>query len=411
MRIKNRGEANFYNYYDSLTTDNPILQDFLYTETPNGFNIYSAKIDFTRAFSKSRKLELGAKASQVASDNDSRFYFNNSEVPVLDQRRTNHFVYDENIFAAYINWSSKVGDKFSVQAGLRAEQTISEGESKTTGQVTKRNYLDLFPSLFVKQSVSEDYEINYSYSRRIQRPNYGFLNPFLSYRDPYTYWQGNPYLRPQYTHAFGIVQTYKKNYSLNLSYQLNQDVIAELPAIDPESATTIYTIGNVDDSQNLSLTAVVPVKIMKNWDTNNTLIVSYNEYSTMVDQQLIVNDQVFYMLQSNHNIILPLDLKMEVNGVYQGPGVYALYKVDPRWWVNVGLKKSFLDVSLNANDIFKSQRLIIAANVGEGNVNDFNQYFRNRNVGLTLRYNFSKGEKFDPKRRNNSLEELNRAGN
>jgi hypothetical protein len=413
VRITNRGEADFYNYYDSLTTDQPVLQDFLYTSTPNEFDIYAAKIDFTKPFAKGKKLEVGAKASRVISDNDSRFYFNNSEVPVLDISRTNHFIYEENIYAGYINLNSKLGENFSVQAGVRAEQTQSEGESLTTEQVTKRSYLNLFPSLFVQQKVNDDYEINYSYSRRIQRPNYGQLNPFFAYRDPYTYWQGNPYLRPQYTHAFGITQTYKKNYSLVLNYQLNQDVIAELPAIDAESRTTIYYIGNVDDSKNLSLTAIAPVKITKNWDSNNTLLVSYSEFSMVVDQQQVINDQVFYMLQSNHNIILPLDLKMEINGTYQGPGVYALYRVEPRWWVNAGLKKSFLDekleLSINANDIFKSQRLIIAANVGEGNVSDFDQYFRNRNIGLTLRYKFSKGAKLEERRRNN-LEELNRTG-
>lgn len=414
VRISNDGESNFYNYYDLLATDQPVTRDFLYTSTPNHFDIYFAKIDFTKAYEGGRKLELGAKASRVVSDNDSRFYFNNSEVPVLDLRRTNHFIYDENIFAAYINWSSKIGEKFTLQAGLRAEQTQSKGESKTTGEVTERDYLNLFPSIFVKQQVTDDYEINYSYSRRLQRPNYGQLNPFFSYRDPYTYWQGNPYLRPQYTHAFGITQLYKQNYSLILNYQLTKDVIVELPAIVPDSATIIYYIGNSDDSENLSLTAVVPFKIMKNWDTNNTVLVYYNKYSTLVDKEQVITDQVSYMLQSNHNIILPLSLRMEIIATYNGPAVYALYIVEPRWWVNVGFKKSFmdekLDISLNINDIFKSQRLIIAASVGEGNVNDFDQYFRNRNVGLTLRYNFSKGAKIDERRRN-SLDELNRTGN
>lgn len=414
VRISNDGESNFYNYYDSLASSRPVTRDFLYTSTPNHFDIYSAKIDFTKAFEGGRKLELGAKASRVLTDNDSRFYFNNSEAPVLDLKRTNHFIYDETIYAAYINWSSKLGEKFSLQAGLRAEQTKSEGESKTTGQLTKRDYLSLFPSIFVTQKVTDDYELNYSYSRRLQRPNYGQLNPFFAYRDPYTYWQGNPYLRPQYTHAFSITQLYKKNYSLVLNYQLTNDVIVELPSIVPESSTTIYYIGNADKSENIGLTAVVPIKITKNWETSNTIIVYYDKYQTQVNKELVVNEQASYILQSNHTVLLPLDLRMEVNASYNASEVYALYIVEPLWRVNIGFKKSFmddkLDISLNANDIFKSQRLIIAAKVGEGNVNDFNQYFRNRNVGLTLRYNFSKGQKLE-ERRNSSLEELRRTGN
>lgn len=198
-----------------------------------------------------------------------------------------------------------------------------------------------------------------------------------------------------------------------LNYQRVKDVISELPILVEETATTIYTTGNVDDAQNISLTAIAPFTIMKNWDTNNTLVLSYNEYRMMANNELIVNDQVFYMVQSNHNILLPLNLKMEVNAVYRGPAASSLYRIAPMWWVHAAFKKSFmderLDLSLNFNDIFKTYRLVFTTDIS-GNVNDFDQYFRNRTVGLTLRYNFSKGEKFDAKRRNNSLDELNRTG-
>ncbi|MFB9861995.1 TonB-dependent receptor domain-containing protein [Rufibacter immobilis] len=410
VKITNRGYANFYNYRSPIGSPAPPAQDFLYTNTPSDFNIFSMKVDYSRPYSKTNKLELGLKASRVRSDNDSRFYFNNHEGLVPDPSRSNHFLYDENIYAAYANWNSKVSERYTIQTGLRAEYTQSTGESLTTGQVTPRDYLSLFPSIFVQQKVSENYQVNYSYSRRLQRPNYGNLNPFISYRDPYTYWQGNPYLRPQFTHAFGVTQTFRKDYSLELNYQIVKDVIAEVPLVNVEDTLTVYTIGNVDKGYNLSLTANVPVKVMKNWDTQNTLLVSYNKYNLLLNQQQQTNDRVFYMLQSNHNILLPLKLKMEINFAYRGPGAYSLYEVDSQWWLNVGFKRSFLedklDVSLNANDIFKSQRVKVST-IGE-NVNAFDQYFRTRNVGVTLRYNFSKGQKFDPKRQNTSLDEVNR---
>ncbi|MEJ8756863.1 TonB dependent receptor [Pontibacter sp. H259] len=413
VRITNRGEANFYNYYDTLNNDSPIRQDFLYTETPNGFDIYSGKVDFTKPFVSGAKMEMGIKASKVTSDNDSRFYFNNGDAPVLDLRRSNHFIYDETILAGYMNWNQKLGDKVAVQAGLRAEQTISEGELRTTGEVNDRSYLNFFPSLFVQQKVTDNYDINYNYSRRLNRPNYGQLNPFFAYRDPYTYWLGNPGLRAQYTHSIGITQVFKKTYNLVLNYQLTKDVISEIPIILTEDTTTVYTIGNADDSKSLSLTAITPVRIMKNWDTNNTFLVSYNKYNTLVNESPVINERMFFMLQSNHNIALPHKFKLEMNGTYQSKGAHALYVVEPRWWVNMGLKRSFLndklDVALNMNDVFKSQRLKLATIVSEGNVNDFDQYFRQRNIGLTLRYKFSKGQKVEENKRNN-LEEVNRTG-
>ena len=411
VKIKNRGESNFYNFYEDLTSDEPVRRDLLYTETPNGFDIYSGKVDYAKAFNASSKLEIGAKASRVISDNDSRFYFNNEDGLVLDPNRTNHFLYDEDILAAYVNFNTKLSEEFNVQAGLRAEHTSSTGESLTTGEINERDYLNLFPSLFVQQEVTENYGINYSYSRRIQRPNYGSLNPFISYRDPYTYVQGNPELRPQFTHSIGITQLYKKTYSLALNYQLVKDVISELPILVEETATTIYTTGNVDDAQNFSATAIAPLKIMKNWDTNNTFILSYNEYNMFVDNMQLQNDQVFYMFQTNHNILLPYNFKMEISGVYRSPQASGLYLIDTMWWIDAGLKRSFLEdkleVSFNVNDIFGSYRLKFSTDIGD-NINDFDQDFRTQYLNFGVRYNFSSGLKFQMKNRSTGPEEVNR---
>ncbi|RNI26460.1 outer membrane beta-barrel family protein [Rufibacter latericius] len=410
VKITNRGYANFYNKFVDLTGTTADSLDYLYTDTPNGYNIYAGKVDYSHPYAKGKKFEVGLKASRVEADNDSRFFFNNAEALELDLRRTNHFLYDENIYAGYVNWSSKFGERYTVQAGLRAEHTMSTGESVTTGQKTNREYLSLFPSLFVQQKMSENYQVNYSYSRRLQRPNYGNLNPFLAYRDPYTYWQGNPFLRPQYTHAIGVTQTYKKDYSLALNYQIIKDNMAELALLDVQRLTTVYTIGNVDDAYNLSANLNVPVKIMKNWDTQNSMLVSYNKYKVVLNQEMATNDQVHYQIQSTNNILLPRSVKLEVNTGYRGPAAYGIYRVASQWWFNVGVKKSFLDdklaLSVNVNDIFKGMRVKIST-VGR-NVHEFDQYFRARSVGINLRYNFSRGEKFDPKRQNNNLEELNR---
>ncbi len=410
VQISNSSTARFLNAYQDLQPGVDPSVEILSNENPSGYDIYAAKVDFVKPFLKDGKFETGAKMSRVISQNDLRFYFNEGPEAQPDPRRSDKFTYHENIYAAYVNGRKKLSKQFDVQAGLRAELTDGLGESRSVGNPSKRNYLDWFPSIFVQQTVTENYGLNYNYSRRIQRPNYGNLNPFIFYRDPYTWFEGNPGLRPQYTHAFGLTQTFKKNYSLALNYQLHTDVISELPRLLPPNSTIYYT-GNVEDSRNLSLTGSAPVKIRKNWDTNNTVLVSYNDFRTVVDNEAINNNRVFYMLQTNHNLLLPHDLKLEINLAYRGPGAYGLYMIDTQWWLNLGVKKSFLenklDVSLNATDIFKGQRLKFATRLG-GNINDFNQYFLNRAISLTVRYNFSRGTKFDSKRRNSGLDELNR---
>ncbi|SKB63699.1 TonB-dependent receptor [Daejeonella lutea] len=409
VSIANRGASWTSNYFTNLLVPEPVITEFLYSDTPNDFDIYSGKIDYTRALSKSAKFETGGRISSVVTAADSKFYFNNGGL-TPDPKRSNEFNYRENIYAAYINFQGTLSPKLNVQAGLRAEQTDSRGESPTTGQVTDRSYLNLFPSVFLQHKVTPNYDINYSYSRRLQRPNYGNLNPFIFYRDPYTYIEGNPYLRPQYAHSLSVTQVFKKTYNLVLSYQLTNDIISELLRIDPTTNTTIYYNGNVNTGHDVSLSGNGPIKIAKNWDTSNTLYFAYTDLNLENGNGPQRNRQFTYMAQSNHTVGLLKDIRMELNLLYRGPGVSGLYRVKAMNRVDLGFKKSFLnkklDLSVNAPDIFKSYRLRFDSTIN-GNINNFDQYFRSRTIGASLRYNFSKGQKVDI-RKSSAVEEVNR---
>jgi len=237
-RIRNRGRSDFNNYFTDLESGAK-TSDILYNDITGGFDIYSGKVDLALPLAhKKVKLETGVKASRVLSSNAGRFYDNNGPEPVLDSTRTNLFDYAENIYAAYANANWKASDNWTLQGGLRAERTASVGTSITEHDVTKRDFTDLFPSVFVQQRVSDNYQINYGYSRRINRPDYGNLNPARIYRDPYTWYRGNPFLRPDYTHDFTLAQTVKKIYHVTLEYQAIRDMIAEVPVRDVANATT-----------------------------------------------------------------------------------------------------------------------------------------------------------------------------
>ncbi len=408
VNIRNTRESNLFNYFTDLNT-NAKTTDVLYTYVPAGYDIWSGKIDFVKPLNKSHKLEMGAKFSDVVSDNDSRFYFNNGSL-VPDMNRTNYFNYRENIYAGYLNWNGKLSKKLSAQAGLRAEQTEGVGTSYTTGQVNKRDYLDLFPSVFLQHKVSENYGVNYSYSRRITRPNYGNLNPFRAYRDPYTWYEGNTGLKPQYSHIVSVAQSIKKIYILTTTYQLNKDVMAEIPILDVNTGTTVYTTGNVDDAYSVSMSLLAPVRIMKKWESQNTVLLNYSEFNMSSNLGKVENKQLFFMVQSNQTILLPKDFRVELNLLYRGPAASGLYHMAAMNRVDMAVRKSFLkkkfDVTVNVNDIFKGFRYYWTTNIN-GNKNDFDQYFRWRSVGLSLRYNFSKGQKVNIKQRT-AIEEAGR---
>jgi hypothetical protein len=245
----------------------------------------------------------------------------------------------------------------------------------------------------------------------LSRPNYGQLNPFRAYRDPYTWYEGNTALRPQYTNSFSITQVFRKVYTLAMNFQKYKDAFAEIPILHVADTTTVYTYGNVSKGLNVGITAAAPLKFMKKWDSQNSLVVSYNKYETETNLGNVVNDQLFVMLQSNHTILLPRDFRMELNILLRGPAASGLYHMAPMHRIDVAFKKSLfkkkLDLTANVFDVFKTFRYYWTTDIG-GQVNEFDQYFRIRAVGISLRYNFSKGQKVEQKRKSNTPEEVNR---
>ncbi|WP_181306463.1 outer membrane beta-barrel protein [Rufibacter sp. XAAS-G3-1] len=413
VQIKDQDNSRFLNTFAYPNSTKPALVQNLGSDNPTKYHIYSAKADYTKKFLNKSKLEAGVKTSYVTSDNQLKFFFLEGSNQVNDPTRSNHFIYQENIYAGYVNYTMNLGTTWSVQTGLRAEHTVSEGYSKTLDQTTPREYLNFFPSVFVQQKVSDNYQLTYNYSRRINRPNYGSLNPFIFYLDPLTWAQGNPYLRPQYSNSFQVTQTFKNTYILTLGYSKTTDFIAEIPEQNTENNTSVFGPRNVDDFDSYFGTLVAPVKISNKWDINNNLTLGYQAYSISIRDKVQENKQFYYMLNSNHTVQLPRKFKMELNAGYQGPNAYGLYKIEQNWWLDAAVKRSFLndqlEASLAVTDIFRTRKVVGAANI-DGNINAFDQYFGAQSVRLNLRYRFNKGQKFEMQRRNTTLEESNRAG-
>ncbi|NND33869.1 MAG: TonB-dependent receptor, partial [Saprospiraceae bacterium] len=163
--------------------------------TPTDIDIYTAKVDFETKLFKGN-LALGAKTSWVTTDNtfDNFDIIEGEYIKNLD--RSNNFVYQENVNAAYSSWQKKLGDKFNLMLGLRMEHTHSMGDltssQNNNDQVVERDYLDVFPSGGITYQANDNNSIRINYSRRIDRPNYQDLNPFEFKLDELTFQRGNP---------------------------------------------------------------------------------------------------------------------------------------------------------------------------------------------------------------------------
>lgn len=410
VRLSEENISTFSNLY---YIDNSEEEEELTSITNSGYNIYSARADLSLPLSETTKLELGVKGSQVKSRSELDFFTEKEGIQIPDPSRSDQFTYEEEIYAGYMEFSHRFDRTWTLQAGLRAEQTMAQGMSIAMDQTLERNYLNLFPNVMLEQNVSDDYIVNYAYSRRINRPDYERLNPFIFYLDPYTYVEGNPELRPAFTNSFQLTQTFMNKYTLLLKYEHTKDDIGEVPLQNPETQETVFAIRNLDNFRNYSATIVAPVEISSSWNMNNNLVMARHKYSSIINGQNLENKGFFVMAQSNHQVKLPQNISLEINSTYRGPIAAGFYQIEDQWWVDAGLKRAFLkdklDVTLNFVDVFRSRTLEGSSNI-HGNTTAVDQYMGYQSVNLTLRYKFNQGAKVEAKNRQADLEELNRAG-
>lgn len=387
-------------YTDQILT----LNDMFYT-------IFTAKVDWTKVLKGGKTLESGLKGSWVESDNDLNLSRAVNEGPFEPDPNSNQFIYSENVLAAYASLKGSFNEKLSYQAGLRGEYSDIVGNSVTLEEVNKQNYFDLFPSAFLQHKVSDKYQIVYNANRRITRPNYRLLNPFVYYIDPLTSEQGNPNLKPQYSTNFEMNHVVNGAYQFTLGYSVTEDAFMQIFVQDQEARTTTTYTDNFEQTRNANFRAIVPVEIKKWWATSNMLQVNYNQFQSQIGEDYLDVEQVSYMVRTQQNFTLPKGFKLELMAMYLGPQIWGQGEIGGFGWVDAGVTKSVmkdkLSISVNGTDLFRTQ--VINAKVQFADIDtSFRQYRSNQGVRFTLRYNFAKGESFRVKSNSGSSEERNR---
>ncbi len=412
VRLQKESESQFRNQY-LYSEDGSDPFEALSNQSNSDYDIYAARIDFSLPLSPTSTLETGVKASKVISNSKLQAYLGIGEGSTLDPDGSNDFQYEEKIFAGYVNYSNRINDTWNIQGGLRVEKTKGRGQSFNLNQTNNNNYLNLFPNVSVEQQVNDNYKLNYSFNRRITRPNYQLMNPFLFYLDPNTSIVGNPDIQPQISNIIKLGQTFFRKYNLILGYDYTKNFMAEEPSTDPITGKSTYTTNNLDYYKSYNATVIAPITLASFWQTNNNLSLTLQNYKMKMHNEIIDNNNFHFMAQTNHQINLPADFKLEVSATVNGPTINGIYNIDSQWWIDAGIERSFMDnklnVSLRASDIFKSMDMTVDATYG-GNYFNLKQYFWQQAISLNLRYSFDKGNKTEREVRKNSLEEINRVG-
>ncbi len=379
---------------------------------PSSIKIFSIKSDFTHPFKKGGRLEAGAKSSFV-SNNNLVNYVRWDGVKWINDSRSNHFIYDENINAVYINANRQVG-KWSFQGGLRLENTIAKGYQVTNDSTFKRDFTNLFPSAFISYAVNKRNQLTLSYSRRITRPNYQDLNPFIYFLDSLSYRKGNPFLLPQFTHNFELSHSFKGKLITTLNYNATADVISQL--VKPDGDLLYLTSDNVARFRNIGIAITAPIPVTK-WCTSNIFTNIYNNrYKGVYENKPLDISYTSFMINTTQTFTLKPGFTVEMTGFYRAKGVDQLNINSPMYLLSFGGQKQVLKgkgtIRLNLRDPFWIQRYKGKTKYDIVDSRVQNRW-DNRQVTTTFTYRFGKNsqQNLPPRRRSSaSQDEQNRVG-
>lgn len=339
----NSVQPNKYEYPNPL--ENALVVNR--NNTPTNIDIYTAKIDFEQRLGKG-KLGYGLKTSFVSTKNTFDFFTDSAtDKPVMILDRSSQFTYKENVNAGYINYQQQLNEKWSIQVGLRGEQTNSDGrltranDSIGPDDRVKRNYFNLFPSAAVTWNINQKHSLNLTYSRRIDRPTYQDLNPFENKLDELTYERGNPFLRPQYTHNVELTHTFMGFINTTLGYSYVNDFATM--ATDTVKNATYVQQKNLASQQIISFNIGAPTPIKPWWNGYVNLWVNYQQFRGKVGENDVKENLPMYGAYLQQSFNLGKDYSTELSGWFNGPSIWGgTWKVDPMGGLDFGIQKLLL---------------------------------------------------------------------
>lgn len=400
----NQSNQNFVTTYTTASGGAYLPDYFLKSDLSGKTDIKSIKADYTYPVSNNFKIDVGAKTSLVLADNEPLFYEKVNGEYELDPKRTNHFIYHENINAAYINTGNE-WKKWATQIGLRLENTNANWEQRTTHQKFDTSYTQLFPSVAVQYHAHPQHDLGITLSRRIERPNYSQLNPFKYFIDKTTYREGYPYLYPASYYSAELSHTYKQRFITSFSYGINKGYITEvIQPSESEDSVTVQTNKNLDEMLFIGLSGSYNFQITQWWSNVTNFNAYYARYKGDIANTPLNAGRPTFDINTNNSFLLPKDFSAELGGWYQARQLYGYMDVHPQWMLNFGVQKHLFQkqatVRVNVQDAFWTG-YPRATSVYTGYREDFIAERETRTVNIAFTYRFG-NNKVSPIRRHRS---------
>ncbi|MDB5201517.1 MAG: hypothetical protein JWQ27_926 [Ferruginibacter sp.] len=379
-------------------------------------NFKTVKVDYVNPLGKGSRWEAGFKTSFVSSDNDALFTDVSTGSPQNDVNKTNHFLYKENNNAAYINFFTTY-KKFDLQFGLRGEQTNISTEQKIGNVKFDSGYVKLFPTAFINYKLGDEKTVGFSVSKRIDRPGYSQLNPFLFLIDVTTYSTGRPGLLPQFTWAYEMSYTVKSyNFSLSYSHTRNDQniAIARFSEVFPNIATvadsnvTVQIPVNLSSSDYVGLSISAPMKISKWWTMLTNADIYFQQFNGQLGTTNLSNGKPAADIRVSNNFNFKRGWSAELNANFNSGGQYGFMVSEPQWGLGAGTQKTILKnkgtLRFNISDIFWTN-LPKAVITYDNYIEKWHAYRESRVANLSFSYRFGNNKVQAARKRTTASEE------
>jgi hypothetical protein len=381
-----------------------LYQDRINGQLPSDISIYAAKADYVKPLGGDAKFEAGLKSAFTKTDNEAAYTNTIDGVTTLNYDLSNRFLYDEWIHAAYANYSRSIG-RWGIQAGLRAETTSLTGNQlgnpERPASSFNRTYTNLFPTFYATWNADSlgNHVFTFSFGRRIDRPYFQDLNPFVSPLDKFTFYSGNPNLLPTYANNFSISHSFKGTFNTTLNYSKTLDGINE--TLEIVDGIYYSRPGNIATNHafNLSVDAAIPLTSWYSLNSNAEL--GYLIFQSQLYTEQLNSRGTYFHLAANNSFQLGKGWSADVRGEYMSNIVYAQLLIKSWGTLNCAVQKKLLkdaaSLKLSLSDLLYTRRADgIINNLRLTNA-DWNSTIDTRSVTLAFSYRFGKATNNRPK--------------
>lgn len=385
-----------YRFFEGNELDEKkhIISNKFFSSTNNNINKiknYSGKIDISLPYEWAN-ISFGAKISYTNTNNDLVVYSNQTGIPVADSDQSNIFNYKEHNEALYFSTNKKLNQQWETQIGFRMEATQTEGYSRNLNQTHKNNYIKLFPTAYLTYVPNDNNSFSLNYSRRIRRPDFDYLNPFVIKTSPYYYSEGNPFLKPSFINNLELSYIRKQNWVSNVYFSQVTDFGQELSIVDASTNITRSSPLNYANTYQIGFSTYYNFKKWSCWNNVTGFNINYQNVKskTALIQSIDGGNGYFYTnndftLNQSKSVFLGLNYGMQLPGRYQIFHISSIHMLDASMKF-LTFKKS-LSITITGEDLLNAQKPLISYK-SNGIANNVKSYSDTRGFRIALSYKF-----------------------